>query len=245
MNENELTKAKLSELSLRAYERGYTVYSDFLNMNEISLLKALKTASPYTLYGGYEAAERCVAAFGEADGLSAFPIVCLQIEPLQQKFADKMSHRDVLGALMNLGINRSTLGDIYLHNNTAFLFCLSTIAPYIEQNLTRIRHTTVSCQTAEAVPAVLSQLPPLTEVITASVRADAVIGAVYRLSRAMASRLFTSEKVFINGVITAKEGQQLKENDIVSVRGYGRFIFEGTVRNTKKNRCIVSVRIYR
>ena len=65
MNENELTKKRLTELSHRAFERGYTTFSDFLNLEEISLLKSLHTESEYNLYGGYDNADRCVASFGE------------------------------------------------------------------------------------------------------------------------------------------------------------------------------------
>lgn len=244
MNENELMKARLADLAQRAYDRGYVTYSEFLNMNEISLLKTSKPAMPYVLYGGFPGAERCVAAFGDDIDEQAFPIVCLQIEPLLQKFADKLSHRDVLGALMNLGINRNTLGDILLKENTAYLFCLDTIAPYITENLTRIKHTTVSCQMTDTMPPLLTEEPAVTELVAASLRADAVTGAVYKLSRSEASRLFAAEKVFLNGVVTTKDSVTLKDGDIVSVRGYGRYLFTGIVKQTKKQRLVIAVRRY-
>lgn len=62
--ENEtLLKKRLAELSHRAFERGYTTYSAFLNLQEISILKSLKLESKYNLFGGYENADRCVASF--------------------------------------------------------------------------------------------------------------------------------------------------------------------------------------
>ena len=99
--ENEiLLKKRLSEFAHRAFERGYTTYSNFLNLQEINTLKSLKTDSSYSLFGGYENADRCVAAFGEE--VYSYPIKCIKIEPLKQKFSDKLTHRDFLGALMNL-----------------------------------------------------------------------------------------------------------------------------------------------
>ncbi len=245
MNENQLIQARLTELAQRAFERGYTTVSDFLNMHEISLLKTSRLAASYTLYGGYEGAERCLAAFGDAVDTAALPIVCIAITPVQQKFADALTHRDVLGALMHLGIERSTLGDILLHQNTAYLFCLQTIAPYILQNLTRIKHTTVSCCIIDALPPLLTEQPPVTELAVASLRADAVVGAAFRLSRSETSKLFDAEKVFINAVTAKKESTLLKDGDTLSVRGKGKLTVEGIVRQTKKSRLILAVRLYR
>ena len=79
-----------------------------------------------------------------------FPITILQITPLMDKFSDELSHRDVLGSLMNLGIEREMTGDIIMKassrsgiRNTAYVFCVSSIADYISENLTRIKHTSV------------------------------------------------------------------------------------------------------
>ena len=115
MNDNELIKKRLFELSRRSYERGYTVYSDFLSIDEAGILFEQKYDAPFNLFGGYENAERTIAAFGDEE--NCYPIVCIKIEPVNQKFADKLSHRDFLGSLMNLGIERSTLGDIVINNN--------------------------------------------------------------------------------------------------------------------------------
>ena len=240
MNESEITKKHLEDLAKRSYERGYTVFSDFLNLNEISMLSLSKPVVPYRLYGGYDNAERCVAAFGDGD--TDFPIVCIRIEPANKKFADKLTHRDFLGSLMNLGINRSKLGDILIKDNIGYLFCLDSIAPYICENLTRIKHTTVVCKLAESLPEFANELPEVSEINVSSLRTDAVISAVYKLSRSEASRLFAQEKVFINAVALHKEGTVLKDGDRVSVRGYGRFIFEKELRRTKKDRAVVAVR---
>ena len=126
--ENEtLLKKRLAELSHRAFERGYTTYSTFLNLQEISILKSLKLDSKYNLFGGYENADRCVAAFSN-DEIYSYPIVCIKIKPLQQKFSDKLTHRDFLGALMNLGIEREMLGDIKFSTTRGICFALTKSA---------------------------------------------------------------------------------------------------------------------
>lgn len=244
MNENELTKKRLTELSHRAFERRYTTFSDFLNLEEISLLKSLHTESKYNLYGGYDNADRCVASFGECEEYQ-YPISCIKIEPANQKFADELSHRDFLGALMNLGINRSTLGDIIVTNNTGYLFCLNNIKEYILQNLDRIKHTTVRC-TESVLPAEIAEKKPEPiELTVSSQRVDITVAAVFKLSRNAVTQLVNQEKVFINSKIAYKESLTLKSGDIVSVRGKGKFIFDGEIRHTKKNKSVIGIRLYK
>ena len=244
MNENELTKKRLTELSHRAFEKGYTTFSDFLNLEEISLLKSLHTESEYNLYGGYDNADRCVASFGECEEYQ-YPISCIKIEPANQKFADELSHRDFLGALMNLGINRSTLGDIIVTNNTGYLFCLNSIKEYILQNLDRIKHTTVRC-TESVLPAEIAEKKPEpVELTVSSQRVDIIVAAVFKLSRNSVTQLVNQEKVFINSKIAYKESLTLKSGDIVSVRGKGKFIFDGEIRQTKKNKSVIGIRLYK
>lgn len=236
---------RLLELSRRAFERDYTTFSEFLNLDEISDMSKLRLNSNYRLFGGYSNAERCIAGFGNGIQDYEFPIVCIKISPAQQKFADKLTHRDFLGSLMNLGINRNVLGDIKIHDNIGYLFCLESISDYILSSISRIKHTTVKCELVDEIPDFINELPEAEEIITSSLRVDAVICAIYRLSRNQASQLFSQEKIFINSRAAHKESIILKEKDIVSVRGFGKFIFEEPLRETKKGRCIASVRIYK
>lgn len=244
MNDDQILKKRLAELSHRAYERGYATFSEFLNQDEISQLLSIKTDIPPVLYGGYDNSERCIACFSE-DEIWEYPIVCIRIKPLQQKFADKLNHRDFLGSLMNLGINRNTLGDIKIKDNVGYLFCLDSISEYIIDNLTKIKHTSVECEIADELPDFINQVPDIEEMIVSSTRVDAIVASVYKLSRNSTSTLFSQEKVFINSKVAHKESATLKDNDIVSVRGYGKFIFDSEIRRTKKDRIVVGIRIYK
>lgn len=72
-----------------------------------------------------------------------YPIKCLKAEPLAAKFSEDLTHRDFLGAVLNLGIERAVIGDILVQKHTAWIFCHEKIADYIIENLTRVRHTTM------------------------------------------------------------------------------------------------------
>lgn len=243
--ENEtLLKKRLTELSHRAFERSYTTYSTFLNLQEISILKSLKVDSKYSLFGGYENADRCVAAFSN-DEIYSYPIVCIKIKPLQQKFSDKFTHRDFLGALMNLGIEREMLGDIKILNNEGYLFCLDKISQYIVDNLSSIKHTSVKCKIIDDIPELFNQIHDEEEYIVSSLRIDTVVSAVFKMSRNSASQLINQEKIFINSKTVYKDSIQLKEGDVISVRGYGKFIYSQTVNETRKHKMVVAIRLYR
>lgn len=244
MNDEQILKKRMAELSHRAYERGYATFSEFLNQDEISQILSLRLDIEPMLYGGYDNSERCIACFSENE-IWEYPIACIRIKPLQQKFADKLSHRDFLGSLMNLGINRNTLGDIKIYDNVGYLFCLDSISDYIIDNLTRIKHTSVECVIADTLPDFINQTPDVDEIIVSSTRVDTVVAAVFKLSRSSTSLLFNQEKVFINSKAVHKESTILKDGDIVSVRGYGKFIFDSEIRHTKKDRIVVGVRIYK
>ncbi len=234
-----MIEKRFNELYNRAYERTYNVFSEFLNMEEQSILAG--TCLPCTVYGGYDNAERVIAGFGEDINIKDFPIKYLVISPVMQKFADTLTHRDFLGGLMNLGIKREMLGDIIVYNNQAYLVCLEQIADYIKDNLRRIKHTTVSVSQAAALPEDIIKAPQPSVLVVSSLRLDVLVSAVYKLSRGDASKLFAAGKIFVNSRLTENTSYQVKENDIISVRGYGRFSFSQALRKTKKDRLAVEV----
>lgn len=248
IQESELLKKRFTELSDRAKSRWKTVYSDFLNLEQQNILNSIYYSTGVRLFGGYEGAERKIACFGNDDEetvISGPPIACIEISPLARKFADKLSHRDFLGALMSLGIKRETLGDIIVYDNNGYVFCLDKISRYIIDNLNSIKHTSVKCAQVSSPPSECVSLPDEESIIAASLRIDALIAAVFKLSRSKVTPLFVQGKVFVSGKQIANSSHNLNEGDIVSVRGFGRFIFCGTSGKTKKDRLKINVRIFK
>ena len=235
---------RFEELAQRANERGYSVFSDFLGLSEISEISAMRFSVPVTLWGGYDNAERCVACFGDREYFadkSDYPIKCILIKPVNPKFTDNLSHRDFLGSLMGLGIRREVLGDIIISENKGYLFCLETIADYIIENLTQVRHTTVECELTDNIPTDILPQPENLEIIVSSERLDVIVSAIYKMSRSQVLPIFHTEKVFVNGIVKTSPSATLNVGDKVSVRGFGRFIYNGVLRHTKKDRLVISV----
>lgn len=248
--EDELLIKRINELAAKCYGSSRFIFTDFLNPSEISLILNNERDINYVehkFYGGTDQCERQMLRFGSADMLGyeeEFPISCVVAEPMAKKFADELGHRDFLGSLMNLGIDRSTIGDIFIKEKTGYIFCVDRIAEYIAENLEKIKHTNVKCRVEKGnIDAIQPELKPV-ETVVSSERIDAIIAKVYGMSRSQGIEYFRQKKVFVNGRVMENNSYVLKENDIVSVRGFGKFIFDGLMKETKKGRMRVRMRVY-
>ena len=249
-NEREFFKKRLSELATRAYASGVFTFTDFLGLEEQSLFSEVKNALggiKYTVFGGTAGTERIMVRFGDEEELGwccDFPIVTLKIEPKAKKWADKLTHRDILGALMNLGIERSQLGDIVIRDEEAYLFAKTTVSDFIMQELTRAKHTDLLVSAVDTVPeGELYKTEELT-VQVSSERLDAVIARVFSLSREDAQNLFSKRLVFASGREIESASYSPKENEKISVRGHGRFIYRGVSSLSKKGKLNVKIEKY-
>ena len=250
MNKEELMLQKrLIELSRLAYNRGIVTFSDFLNLNELNILHTTpknQFLSQYKTYGGYDFSERQMAAF-LPDALYYdydYPIQIIEISPANKRFAEELNHRDYLGAVMNLGIERCKIGDIIAEDEKAFLFVKEEMADYIADHLTQIRHTSVK---TAFVPEFHADYEPRYEEIKGnvpSIRLDTVLSLAYPVSRSKLTAQIEAGKVFVNGKLITSNGYRLKENDIISVRKMGRISYRGILSETKKSRFMISIRKY-
>ena len=241
-------KNRLIELADKAYSRNIYTYTPFLGLAEQQAYYGVEREVSYagvSMEGGAPLCERKIIRFGDPGYEEAFPIVRLEIRPKTPKFAENLTHRDFLGAVMNLGIERDVVGDIFLPDEKgALLFCHENIAGYIVENLDRVRHTNVVCKRAEGEIALESAEPERISVTVASPRADGVISRVYNLSREESRELFNNGRVFINGIQTQNLSCQLKEEDAVTVRGFGKFIYYGQTGVSKKGKERVEVGVF-
>ena len=249
-DERELLKKRFAELAAKSYNAGIFTFTDFLGLAEQSAFESMKrqlAGVKYTCFGGAEGAERVMLRFGDKGELGyevPFPITALKILPRDKKFADKLTHRDFLGALLNLGIERNVLGDIVVIDNSAYLFCKDNISDYIASELTRVKRTEVKVTLAEELPqGELYRTEELT-VQVSSERLDAVIARVFSLSREDAQSLFAKRLVFASGKEIDSPSYSPSQDEKVSVRGYGRFIYRGVKSLSKKGKLNITVNKY-
>lgn len=243
-------KKRFQELADKSYACNMFTFTDFLGLKEQDLFWRFtegRAGTDYTVYDADGRCERKLVRFGDPAELGyeqPFPAVCIHIRPLQKKFADELTHRDFLGAVMNLGIERDRTGDIFVQEREGYLFALESIAPYIVEQLTQIKHTNVQCEICESLPELLKKEPERRECTVASERADLIVAKLYNLSRSEGQSLFAQKKVFINGRLTENNSRVLSAGDSVSVRGFGRFIYYGVRGESRKGKYYVSAGVY-
>lgn len=246
--ENQFQK-RILELARTAYERNIVTFSGFLDLNEQHMVHSLpKKDLGVSLQwsGGYEMSERQMVAF-LPDALSyewEYPICCLHIQPKSLKFTEKLTHRDYLGALLHLGVLRAKIGDIIvMEESDAYIFCEEKLSGFFIKELCRVKHTNILAEEVQDFSKLETHREEEKTGTVASVRLDSVIALAFQASRSSITAYIEGGKVFVNGKMVVSNGYTLKEDDVISVRGKGKFRFGGARYQTKKGR--QSVRIYR
>ena len=243
----ELEIKRLRELALRACYAGEPAYTRFLEppMEREALSAANSAGVSASFWGGYPGAERRIAAFyaGDPPEEADYPIACLALN-WNPKYASP-GHRDLLGAVMGLGLERDATGDIAPgeKDGCAYLFAHSDVESYIRANLESAGRASLRVELAEGPPALREPQGTQLRATVSSERLDAVVAAGLKLSRGEAQHLIESGLVKRNHAPELRGDVRLEEGDLLSVRGYGRMKiieFEG---RTRKGR--LTVRIFR
>jgi len=233
---------RFNELARRAALAGRTGYSRFIEPSLIPVAKkcARDAGAKVEFSGGFPGAERVVAAFIADDDTPEYPIECLDIA-WNTKFASA-GHRDLLGAVMGLSIEREMTGDIVLAGDgRAYLFVISDMADYVIANLESAGRATlklarhageVECPEPEGVH---------TRITLASPRLDAFVSSGYNLSRSESQKLINAGLVKLNHVPEMRTDAGVGEGDLISVRGHGRMKVEQLLGQTKRGRLAAQV----
>lgn len=244
---------RMNELADMAIYQYRPIFTEFLTLYESSIIfsnvESLASVSVQS-WGGYKEAERRLFCFSPMDFLPSkeeFPISCVHIFPKNQKFASPLSHRDFLGAILNLGIDRKKTGDILVNEKEAWLFCKSEIATFLIEYLKKVKHTCVFCENITQSELSSKIFYPKIQIIkgfVSTLRLDTVISLAFHSSRNHMAEYIHAKKVFINGKLVAENSIKIKENDLISVRGVGKFRYIGIEGESKKGRLVIKIEKY-
>lgn len=241
----KLLTAKINDLFNMCDRRCIPQFSAFLDGGEQAVLEDnFRIPAGYNVlsFGGYERAERKI--FGvfpqwtEAD-TSEFPISLLRFDAPPFR---SLTHRDYLGTLMSLGLDRSKTGDILTDEEGAYVFVMSDVAEYIARGVNKIANIGVKSKIVpELSQASLKVSTELEECVCASLRIDAVAAAAYNISRASAEKLIHAGHVKLNHREITDRSKQVSEGDLLSVRGFGRCILAGAGTQTRSGRLHITI----
>ena len=219
--------------------------SDFLDMYQVALVKNFlrKTQNnSYILYGGFENAERQIAIFYpesyseemvQKNYNKIFKIIRITL-PEEDK--GKYSHRNYLGGIVKLGIKREKVGDILVSDEGADIIVKEEIAESLKHELgtlTRFENAKIEIEEIENIRKQEIKVEEIS-IIVPSLRLDNIVSDLAKTSRNKAVQIINQERVFVNGQNETKVSKNLKLNDIITIRGKGRFIikeFAGTTRS--------------
>ena len=243
--------ARIDDLCKRA-ERGAVGACGFLSPREQHFIDRHLRESGVSLrcftFGGYATAERRRAFIlpeflddlTDYSELAPFfdtePIVALFVKESGYR---KLSHRDYLGSVLSLGIDRSVVGDIVLsaEEGGAYIFCDGAIAEFILMELSGVGGDKVKVRRAEVGEefAPKRALSHISDTV-ASARVDCVVAALCSLSREKAAAAVRSGLVEVEYEVEQAPDRVVTPPAVMSVRGYGKFVINSLSEHTRKGR---------
>lgn len=231
----------------RVEDRVSPIRTDFLDPGQAFILQSLVKHFPgvfFTFFGGYEGAERVRAIlYPEYQNPvpEDFGVKMLQVSGGGGSFLT-LSHRDYLGSLLGLGIKREKCGDILVHNGFSQIILSEEIFDFVRLHLVKVHRIAVI---GEEIPLRLLQVTVKTEKLSSftvqSPRLDAVVGDVFHLSRTKVLQPIRNGRVKVNWRVFTDPSYLLKEGDMVSFQGFGRFTVLTLGEETRKGRIPVEV----
>jgi len=229
--------ARLTDLERQRDRRYMHTESAFLDEEEqASALQKFPESSLIHYEGGYPNARKKKVIFlrDEEDDFS--DVVCIKAD-IDQRFRS-IGHRDVLGALMHLQIDRHSFGDFWIEQNCIYLYTSESMATFLCENLIRIASLSVSFEKIDERP-VQQFYTREFEAVVPSERIDSIVAVLAKVSRSEAQRMIRQDRVQMNHRPLV-EPDELCDNDCtISIRGTGRFRYLGIVRKTRKDRIVV------
>lgn len=241
MDNDSLLKRRITDIAELAEKYATPRFSDFLD--EAEQVIAGDVAYGGEWYGGYPGAGRKIVGFFpewyEKDS-EEFPIACIRII---KKGPRELTHRDYLGTLMSLGLDRKKIGDIAVVDDGAYVFAANDVAEHISGSIEKIANCGVKCSIIKTSEAKIPEPEfEYREIVAAGLRLDAVVAAYCKLSRKNASDFIAGGKCSVNHREVLRNDYMLKEGDLLSLRGFGRAVIEKSGSNTRSGRLHITVK---
>ena len=204
--------------------------SGFLDPLELKLVTSKLKKNEYNIYSVYEEADKKILYKNEIPSVKLYKI----------NTYEKLIHQEIMGSLYSLSIDKSMIGDIIVDEEEYYFYIIDKMSSYIENSLYMIGNKYVTIE--EVSLEYLENYKKKYEtknIIVPSLRIDAVISKIINTSRSNSVDLIKNKCVILNYSILKNDSTILKENDIFSIRKYGKYKFSKVVKNTKKDNIII------
>lgn len=250
--EDKLLIAKVLDKQKFCENKNKIQTTDFLDARQLNIAeKFLKNGkvTNFLLFGGYEEAERKMIVFYPKKLENMLPninfneyIKAIRIA-LPNEMKGEYSHRNYLGGIMKLGINRDKIGDILVDETGADVLCTPEICNFLVNNipsLTRFTKSKIKQIELKNLRNVKIEKEIMTITIP-SMRLDNIVSELAKCARGKANEILLQERVLVNYEIVQKSSKQIKKDDIITIRGKGRFIVKNILGETRSGRILLEI----
>jgi len=244
MQDDEIIR-RARDLSAQSQNQGFVTSTGFLTPAEAASVSAERLPG-LLLTGGVDGCERQAAFFLPDYAAPADFDVSEHIAAIRSttRFGEP-GHRDYMGALLGLGLQRRCIGDIFVTGETALFFCQESIADFILENLDKVGRYGAALTRVSLADANVPERP--TEDLRFTVqspRLDTVVSGLFSVSRTAAAEAIRGGLVTLNHLPAGKQDAPVSERDTLSLRGRGKAVIDALGAPTRKGRIPVTARKY-
>lgn len=249
--EDKLLIAKLFDKISAVEKQNRVQNTDFLSPVELQVLtKVLQMGgyTNYTIYGVTEDFQRSIIVLYPEkleevfnNNNFNFNSICNTIRIFNN--GEKLEHKMYLGGLIKLGVKREKIGDILVTDEFTDIIVLKEVTKFLISNLqelTRFKNSNIEIIDVKDTVNKQQEFEEM-KVIVSSLRLDNIVAELARTSRNKASEILEDERVFINYEMESKSTKQVKEKDIITIRGKGKFVINEVKGNTRSGKFVVGV----
>lgn len=214
------------------YSNGYT---NFLSPKELMEVRRKLSKNEYEIYELYKESNKVVLYKGKKPDISLIKINC----------KEELRHQDIMGTIFSLGLKEDTFGDIVKYKNDYYIFVLPKLKEFIIYNINSIKNQIVTLEEVNIdISNNFEQKYLKKEIIVSSLRLDNVISTLIGESRNSVLDKFKNKEVIYNYQEVTKYTYQLNVGDVFSIRKYGKYKYNGIIKNTKKGGFIIEILIF-
>ncbi len=252
MTKDELTTAKAEDRIAQCRDGWYVTSTGFLDSHEQALVRkvTMHAAGVRTLmYGGYDDAERrmlvCIPAdLPLSDEEAEEGLVCV-LRVSRPPLSRRLSHRDYLGSILGLGIERRLVGDILVREDGADIIILPEIADFLKREYHQAGHTEIKTETVSAGDLIIPEAKcRIIKDTVSSVRLDSVVSSAFGISRSNAAKAIRSGLVSVDHEECLKADAKPEEGAVIVLKGKGKAVLEEIGDASRKNRIWIRIKLY-
>lgn len=208
-------------------------YTGFINRNMfLEVSKILRSCLlKYDIYETYKDADKIIL-YSKEPNVTCFKIISGSL----------LKHSDIMGALYNFQVSEDVIGDIIVDDNNYYFYILSSMEEYFSENFKMIGNNNISIKKIDLPD--YERKYDVIELISSSERIDAVISKLTNIKRTDIDSLISKKAITLNYNVLTNKSYNLKEDDIFSIKGYGKYKYIGIIRTTKKDNLILKILKY-